>query len=420
MLGQSNVQCDFTEILSNQHRSSIYTKCGGKISTKGTRASGDVNTSLGNTVVQLVSTIWVLQSLHISQYRIYLDGDDALIFVKPHFISILSDSAPGFYKLLGLKTKIEGIAYHYNELRYCSGIFVHTNSGVRHIRNPGKMLATAPYALEALKPHLARERGAQVARCAAIFHGNVPVVGALCKQWVRAAGAPRKDYSQWHPDVQRKIMGQQLNSIDFSEPTETGRADFQAATGIPIHEQISCERYLLGLAIYSPTQRLDHPVLRRLIEDYLGHMIDHFDRYELQDSCCPPRFSPDTHCSERGEVCPPEQQPPPPACSAEGTQECPPSRAHSPWPSRQPKVAKGNRLFNIDRNRVDTVVGIHHNKHTKLHSLRRLERQHPRPSHGAGPRKFCHFRGQNGIPPASAGYGALGKGRGGLENLVAP
>nr|QTJ63627.1 RNA-dependent RNA polymerase [Coleopteran tombus-related virus] len=268
---------DFLSSFQRQHDTRVYTKLGAKIQLHGTRSSGDVNTSLGNTAIQLLTTHWVCATVGLQDYHIYLDGDDAIVFLRPDALGYFVATAPDTYARAGLKTKIEGIATHYNELVFCSGIFVHTAKGVRHIRNPGKFLCTTPYSTQPLSKRQSVERGRQVARCAAIGHSNVPILGALCRLWTRLTNANDQNCQNLDQDLHFKVLKED-HVIDNSPPTSQGRDDFMVATKISPAEQRACEDYLDSIACPKPYQRIEHPALTHMAENYLGHSIDLFKR----------------------------------------------------------------------------------------------------------------------------------------------
>jgi hypothetical protein len=99
------------------------------VTLMGTRRSGDANTSLGNTLLNLAFNMWILarnvvngKPMPITDYKILCNGDDSFGMFPDKFI-LDPDNTNSLMENLGIKCTLEQSNNYWN-LPYCSGFFV--------------------------------------------------------------------------------------------------------------------------------------------------------------------------------------------------------------------------------------------------------------------------------------------------------
>jgi len=140
------------KLLSWQLHNKGQTMVGGvKYFTKGRRMSGDPNTALGNCTVTLITTATALRALDISNYDLFDDGDDCLLFMEAcdwNRIRVWNgarDTTAALIKRVflefGFKLKIENVAYHWEDIVFCqSKVVLVSGDAPRFIRDYRKVL----------------------------------------------------------------------------------------------------------------------------------------------------------------------------------------------------------------------------------------------------------------------------------------
>nr|QTJ63721.1 RNA-dependent RNA polymerase [Dipluran tombus-related virus] len=219
------------EMLRYQLTNFCRTKNGGRYIVRGTRMSGDVNTSLGNGIINYILWRTLFHRAGI-RARILVDGDDSICVVER------SDLAAA---LQAMETVGEyGFDIKYNvrldrrDVSFCSGMFIRTNAGLRYIRAPCNLLRKAPYSVGTFTWLQARRRARLVSYCEYLCHDNIPVLGALAMFWRRAAGSGALDQTD-----QRYLYRIEVESSAQRSQTigAESRDDFYHITGLSPRRQ---------------------------------------------------------------------------------------------------------------------------------------------------------------------------------------
>lgn len=91
-----------------------------RYTTEGTRCSGDVNTGMGNCIlmVSIVTAYMWENKAPVSDFSILNNGDDCLLFVKPHLAHLLPGIVPWF-SALGFVMKLEKPVTVLEDIEFC-------------------------------------------------------------------------------------------------------------------------------------------------------------------------------------------------------------------------------------------------------------------------------------------------------------
>jgi hypothetical protein len=145
-------KAEFKRLLDRQIHNFGSTQTGGaniKYSVEGTRASGDMNTGIGNCIQMLIICIGLFESLGVD-WDTLIDGDDTLIFIDLSDFSedLIARLRDHFYDC-GHNIKIEKIAYELIDVEWCQHRPLYIDGALRMCRDPrviiGKSLSSQKF-----------------------------------------------------------------------------------------------------------------------------------------------------------------------------------------------------------------------------------------------------------------------------------
>lgn len=238
----------------------------------GCRMSGDVNTSMGNTLIQLA----LLKAATAGfECDLVVEGDDALVFAESADIckleKLISERAAG----LGMVYKCSR-AWSPEDLEYCSTRLVEVSPGLwRSVRKLEKALVTDVYTTRPVpSPTAAADKARVVAVCHASQMHGLPVFGAWAA-YLLSHTLPAKKLDEWYDRglwlVTRERLsqavrdtGRVVTSGSYSgvpdlvfgscgTVSDLARSSFYCAYGIAPSEQLRLEYALqLGMGPHPP------------------------------------------------------------------------------------------------------------------------------------------------------------------------
>lgn len=165
---------ELKRLLRWQEKNCGYSFGGIKYAIKGKRMSGDVNTSLGNTILNLcMLRAWLRH--HRVRGKIFLDGDDSVVVVEREASVGLRDFA-GFFEKLGMVTEGEMVEDFW-KVEFCQSRPVWIDGQVRACRDPLKVISTVGICAGSHDDQTMREIVAATCKCEFALNGmNMPVV----------------------------------------------------------------------------------------------------------------------------------------------------------------------------------------------------------------------------------------------------
>lgn len=224
----------------------------------GGRASGDVNTGMGNTLVMLAVVAGVLRHLRVD-FDLLVDGDNALVFlpgavapsVCENFARLVKEACGHEMKLCKPVTVME-------EIRFGGSAPINLGPGgwtmVRDWeRVLGSSLASHVHLRE---PKFAVEWMAGVAQCELSLALGVPVLQEYFLQVLRRIG-PLKRPVRTHPLRDYFLIGAHMARIEEARPVlDITRISFERAFGVPVDLQRQYEALFAGVTL--PTSQTDY------------------------------------------------------------------------------------------------------------------------------------------------------------------
>lgn len=213
-----------------------YTKNGTRYMVKGTRMSGDVNTGLGNSVVNYAMLAEVLGHL---PGRILVDGDDSIIITSTVCLTELRDRVQKMCPLFGMETKAD-LAFGMQEVEFCQCRPVELSTGWRMVRNPERVIQRSPWTTRNYN-----EKGNQrllrtIGLCELACNNGVPVLQAY-SQDLASKGHGRVLQDHWSA---RALLER---GTGVQPITAAARMSFYQAWGITPEQQVTMEKGLWHL-----------------------------------------------------------------------------------------------------------------------------------------------------------------------------
>uniref|UniRef100_A0AB38ZJL1 RNA-directed RNA polymerase n=1 Tax=Anourosorex squamipes ribovirus 2 TaxID=3139460 RepID=A0AB38ZJL1_9VIRU len=183
---------------------------------RGTRMSGDADTALGNTLVNLDCMYGFLKANNISKYDMLVDGDDSIVIVEQGEKFNL-----GFFEQFGFKTKLE-VTNCLERAEFCQSRVVLTDPPT-FVRNPCRAISHASIAVDMETNDIPGWLEA-VALCEISCNSGVPVLQTFAES-LRTGYNPK-----FTPDMCHRMA---LETFRNAKPiTDKARASFSRAWGI--------------------------------------------------------------------------------------------------------------------------------------------------------------------------------------------
>lgn len=212
------------------------TKSGTTYKTNGTRMSGDQNTALGNTALNmLILTEWLGNIKH----SMYVDGDDSVVIIEcadevklPPLASTMAE--------MSMETKIETTKI-FEHVDFCQSRPVETQEGWRLVRNPTRVLSRIGWSVYPMSNLELRRWVRSVGLCEMVTGRGVPIlqqIGLLFS----TAGNGRYLVTDKHYDASH--LQHQVDRVKPISITASTRYSFEQAWGISVEQQLLIEHTL--------------------------------------------------------------------------------------------------------------------------------------------------------------------------------
>jgi len=269
-------------LLSWQKKSKGVSMGGIRYHVTAKRMSGDLNTALGNSVLN-----WgILQSfvdLHRLDASIFLDGDDSVMVLERCELPDLVGHCAKF----GMTTEVI-VVHDIHEAEFCQSRIVYTKMGPVMVRNPWKTLDVLTKCPRKVEPEW-RAKGVLAATALGelMQAPGIPVISVAAAAMARYAGETPIFIT---PDEWGRFDVYRTTAL-VEQVDDTARLEMELAWGMTISEQLALEAYYrqfdrVGAPIRFPHQRqrvLEFDIWDDTTSLYRPHFIDKWwrDRWEV-------------------------------------------------------------------------------------------------------------------------------------------
>lgn len=254
----------FSRLLKLQLKNRGFGRCSdglAEFNLKAFRASGDMNTALGNCLLSCSMIYAYMESKGIVKFRLANDGDDCVLFLERKQLHRIADLTDWFLKL-GFSMKVEKPVFVLEEIEFCQAHPIQTPTGCVMVRKYPVSVAKDCLSVKPLDNEKLFKRWiAAVGQGGLSLTGGIPVVQDFYQCLVRnSQGAkPLKGDPTQETGLQRLSVGMKR---EYSEIAPTTRLSFWKAFGVDPARQLSIElRYrekeVCYSAFYCPNDQFD-------------------------------------------------------------------------------------------------------------------------------------------------------------------
>lgn len=224
---------------------------------RGTRCSGDLNTSLGNCII-MCSLIHAYSAERRCDVELANNGDDCVVFMERANMAQYMAHVDTFFRRYGFALVAEQPAFEFEHLEFCQTRPIQLPSGWRMIRNHNAVLIKDPMCLIPVPTRKTHKMWCYaVGVCGMILNQGCPVQqsfyqcflrnGVQCTQafmdhvfhgstmMTRLSGLPR--------DAVSSCFGPRLLRVGATAITPAARVSYYYAFGVTPDEQLALESY---------------------------------------------------------------------------------------------------------------------------------------------------------------------------------
>lgn len=209
---------------------------------KAKRCSGDLNTGLGNSAINLGLIKSWLSLSGVTKYRILLDGDDSVVIIERADIAAV-DIVKAHMLECGMVTEVE-VVDDIQRAEFCQSRVCWGALGPTMVRNPHKVLDVLTKSPRWLDDKQARGVLAASALGELMQAPGVPVISVAASCLLTMAASIPRFVT---PDAYERFMVYKTKTVT-AVVDETMRNSFAEAWGISVQEQVAIEQYYLDLA----------------------------------------------------------------------------------------------------------------------------------------------------------------------------
>nr|WAK73595.1 RNA-dependent RNA polymerase [Phytophthora palustris tombus-like virus 1] len=238
-----NSDPEFAELLQTQLHNKGVTQHGHKYEIDGNRMSGDVDTGIGNSILNYCIMAACMRAAGVKRWDLLCDGDDALLFMEDGDcdFAIVSDCARGLgFSLTGDAASITHENYY--DIEFCRARPVWCPGGWILCRNPWRAVAcfgcTHKFARVPFESYRRFLKGC--AMCELHVSNELPMIGALAQEvYTRTRGkAILGDEERWRNSVRLNPTPSGVKPVKVHAIT---RAHIELGFGITVEEQRTYE-----------------------------------------------------------------------------------------------------------------------------------------------------------------------------------
>lgn len=208
---------------------------------RGTRSSGDLNTSLGNCLI-MCAMVWVYAKRCDVVIELANNGDDCVVFMERSELGKFMQGFDLWFRSCGYAMTVETPVYEFEQVEFCQTRPVQLSSGWRMIRNHATVLTKDTMCMVPIQNnnvyrkwlHAVGEAGSSLA-------SGSPVQESFYRAYLRAG---TKSDQKFKDHVYRGTsMYTKINELGTAVITPSSRVSYYYAFGVLPDEQVELERY---------------------------------------------------------------------------------------------------------------------------------------------------------------------------------
>jgi len=216
-----------------------------KYEVEGCRASGDMNTAMGNVLI-MCAAIYSYAREHEITMRLMNNGDDCCLIVEREVVDHISATLPGWFNDLGFIIDIEGVVDALPKISFCQTHPVFDGSGWVMVRDPATAASKDVTILKKWQDKEYRCYLNQLGVCGLSAYGNLPFWKSFygCLRRSDASDASAGLIAHVTQPILDSGLGRLATNTHREGPiTDTARASFAEAFGMNPAVQRYWEKY---------------------------------------------------------------------------------------------------------------------------------------------------------------------------------
>lgn len=243
-----------------------------KFKIRGTRCSGDLNTSMGNCII-MCGLVYAYSASISVIVELMNNGDDCVVIMEEEDVEKFVAGVPEYFKRKGFRMTVEEPVREFEQIEFCQSHPVHNGERYVMVRNLSNCLQKDPMCLVPIQNSKALQQWYDaVGSCGLSLTPGVPVLQEFYRTFKRS-GAPCKEgfkktvfkNTSYYERV-KGLTGSELSCSSVS------RSSFYFAFGVLPEHQIAIEAYYASMKLGVVIEDAMHP-------EYA---------YDKGDNCCPP------------------------------------------------------------------------------------------------------------------------------------
>jgi hypothetical protein len=235
----------------------------------GNRASGDMNTSLGNCLL-MASMVYAYKEHIKVDIELANDGDDCVVILESCNLEKFIKGVDSYFLALGFKMEVEEPVYFLEHIEFCQAHPVFDGDAYVMVRNPHTALAKDCVAIKPLdNPKIFKMWCSAVGNGGLSLTGGIPIWQSFYqKLFFTADGAKPLQDNTMETGFFRLAQGM---SRQVSIPSPQARFSFFLAFGITPDVQIAIEEYYDNMSLHFG----DDSLKQRYVVLPLGPLVGH-------------------------------------------------------------------------------------------------------------------------------------------------
>lgn len=240
------------------------------------RASGDVNTSMGNVII-VCAMIWTFSQTYQVPVELVNNGDDFVIITDSKYAIVYTTLLPTWFKFHGFVLAMETPVYEFESIQFCQTQPVLVDSTWIMCRDPSTILKKDVICTIPINGSTVLQKWLDaVGTCGLSLTAGVPILQAFYMMYVRngiVCGEKFKQHIFRNTGVMERTSGM---TWKYTRVKESTRWSFYLAFGVLPDLQRALEEYLDTVVI---DETIEHALPEQLIRD--SSLIHNYITYEI-------------------------------------------------------------------------------------------------------------------------------------------
>lgn len=212
-----------------------------RYSVRGKRASGDMNTALGNCLI-MCGLVWRYAQVRGVPLKLVNNGDDCVVFMERRHLSDFSRGLDEWFLGMGFRMTVEEPVTDFERIEFCQMRPIQTQRGWVMVRNIPTALRKDTMCTMPLCAKTARKWMSAVGECGLALCAGVPIMQSFYQAYLREGTAPGKLVNAMQMNSGLRMMRGDLASKS-APVTDDARLSVFVAWGITPDEQVVLEEY---------------------------------------------------------------------------------------------------------------------------------------------------------------------------------